>query len=222
MLAARRAAWDAAFTALFQQLRNGTTDAFYCVSPQVHWLLQGAYIESAMLVHQGGWPLEVVANGCLVCNPVILLQNVARRWHRHSRLALSKRLQCQMSILFGLLQDTRKTAFVALFRTAGLGSCGEPHALVSRSSAGLRALLRAEAVPFAMPLAAAGSEEAEAATAALLADVEANNLGKVCLLSGAELDQSSITLLIRLAKRDADGSSAGQMWRPATSARWTC
>lgn len=36
MLAQRRAAWDAAFNGLFQQLRNGSTDAFYYVSPQVH------------------------------------------------------------------------------------------------------------------------------------------------------------------------------------------
>ena len=35
MLAARRSAWDAAFNALFMQLRNGATDAFYCISPQV-------------------------------------------------------------------------------------------------------------------------------------------------------------------------------------------
>lgn len=35
MLAARRGAWDAAFNALFMQLRNGATDAFYCISPQV-------------------------------------------------------------------------------------------------------------------------------------------------------------------------------------------
>jgi hypothetical protein len=38
MLAARRGAWDAAFNALFMQLRNGATDAFYCISPQVSWL----------------------------------------------------------------------------------------------------------------------------------------------------------------------------------------
>jgi hypothetical protein len=38
MLAARRSAWDAAFNALFMQLRNGATDAFYCISPQVSCL----------------------------------------------------------------------------------------------------------------------------------------------------------------------------------------
>lgn len=69
---------------------------------------------------------------------------------------------------------------MALFRAAGLGGCAEPHALVSRSSQGLRALLLSEAVPFTMPLAPQGIAEGEAAAAALLADVEASNLGKVC------------------------------------------
>ena len=68
---------------------------------------------------------------------------------------------------------------MALFRGAGLGGYAEPHALVSRSSQGLRALLLSEAVPFTMPLAPKGVLEGEAAAAALLADVEASNLGKV-------------------------------------------
>ena len=42
LLAARRSAWDAAFNALFMQLRNGATDAFYCISPQVSRLLHNS------------------------------------------------------------------------------------------------------------------------------------------------------------------------------------
>lgn len=38
MLARRRCAWDAAFSSLFQQLRNGHSDAFYYVSPQARFL----------------------------------------------------------------------------------------------------------------------------------------------------------------------------------------
>ena len=70
---------------------------------------------------------------------------------------------------------------MALFRGAGLGGYAEPHALVSRSSQGLRGLLLSEAVSFSMPLAPKGVVDGEAAAAALLADVEAGNLGKVGL-----------------------------------------
>jgi hypothetical protein len=153
MLTARRGAWDAAFNALFMQLRSGATDAFYCISPQVRFLPH-AYM-------QGAFPLHHMC-GASLPNTASLPQQPAHE-----------------SLLPGV-QDTRRTAFVALFRGAGVGGCAEPHALVSRSSQGLRALLLSEAVPFAMPLAPKGIAEGEAAAAALLADVEASNVGKVC------------------------------------------
>lgn len=75
------------------------------------------------------------------------------------------------------MQDTRRCGFTVLFRGPGVAGGGAVTAVVGHSNSALRAVLREERVPFAMPLAPRVREDPAAAAA--LADVEACNAGKV-------------------------------------------
>lgn len=75
------------------------------------------------------------------------------------------------------VQTTRRCPFVALFRAAGYGGFRRPHALVSRSTAGLRQMLREQGVQFSMPLLPASSRAVQ--TPAEIADFLQANVGRV-------------------------------------------
>lgn len=125
----RRADWQAAFCSLYDALRSGCCDAFYYLSPEV-----GA------------------ARGCCGLAVSLVRSRAAR-----AALQLCHPPACPAAP-HPCLQGTKKPCAV-LFGAAGVGGRRRIHALHTRSSAGLRALLSGGlGLGFAAPLLPADAD----------------------------------------------------------------
>ena len=137
----RRQDWQAAFASLYDALRSGACDAFYYISP------------------------EVGACACGVCGG-------CGCWLSGRRLRAACTLQLQqllpVHLLAGcpprltslpLLPQGTKKPFAVFFGAAGVGGRPRLHALLTRSTSGLRALMGSGmALGFAAPLMPADAD----------------------------------------------------------------